>query len=227
MGGQSSLSIPICNIQIGTTFSSSKWLSLDICGLFCVSLSYSLHIYACYILYTNIIHSSKQQQEEEEMGTTTLFSMILFYTLYIPSTILALCNLYMAQHSNPGVVPLGARPLPIISGSMLCSPTYHNDDVSNNNNNNNNTISNKNNNDSNSNSFDDNDDDGRSLLLASRSGSNISDTNNDNSIKEKGRRRRRRRGIRRCRKCNDNYKPPRAHHDSVTGRCIVKFDHFW
>jgi len=29
--------------------------------------------------------------------------------------------------------------------------------------------------------------------------------------------------IRRCRKCNDNYKPPRAHHDSVTGRCIVKW----
>ena len=35
------------------------------------------------------------------------------------------------------------------------------------------------------------------------------------------------RGIRRCRKCNDNFKPPRAHHDSVTGRCIVKMDHFW
>ena len=35
-----------------------------------------------------------------------------------------------------------------------------------------------------------------------------------------------RRGIRRCRKCDDNYKPPRAHHDSVTGRCIVKMDHF-
>jgi len=37
---------------------------------------------------------------------------------------------------------------------------------------------------------------------------------------------RRRRGIRRCRKCNDNYKPARSHHDSVTGRCIVKMDHF-
>jgi len=36
----------------------------------------------------------------------------------------------------------------------------------------------------------------------------------------------RRRGLRRCHKCNDNYKPPRAHHDSVTGRCAVKFDHF-
>lgn len=34
------------------------------------------------------------------------------------------------------------------------------------------------------------------------------------------------RGTRRCHKCNDNYKPPRAHHDSVTGRCIVKMDHF-
>jgi len=35
-----------------------------------------------------------------------------------------------------------------------------------------------------------------------------------------------RRAMRRCHKCNDNYKPPRAHHDSVTGRCVVKFDHF-
>lgn len=31
---------------------------------------------------------------------------------------------------------------------------------------------------------------------------------------------------RRCFKCGDAYKPPRAHHDSVTGRCIVKFDHY-
>eukprot|EP00521_Asterionellopsis_glacialis_P009166 CAMPEP_0195285746 /NCGR_PEP_ID=MMETSP0707-20130614/3472_1 /TAXON_ID=33640 /ORGANISM="Asterionellopsis glacialis, Strain CCMP134" /LENGTH=322 /DNA_ID=CAMNT_0040345289 /DNA_START=139 /DNA_END=1107 /DNA_ORIENTATION=+ len=28
-----------------------------------------------------------------------------------------------------------------------------------------------------------------------------------------------------CASCK-SYKPPRAHHDSVTGRCIVKFDHF-
>merc|ERR1719491_1669594 len=34
------------------------------------------------------------------------------------------------------------------------------------------------------------------------------------------------RGVRRCSKCNDNYKPKKAHHDSVTGRCIVKMDHF-
>lgn len=36
----------------------------------------------------------------------------------------------------------------------------------------------------------------------------------------------RKRALRRCPKCNDNFKPGRAHHDSVTGRCIVKFDHF-
>lgn len=36
----------------------------------------------------------------------------------------------------------------------------------------------------------------------------------------------RKKGVRRCRKCRNNYKPPRAHHDSVTGRCISKFDHF-
>ena len=34
------------------------------------------------------------------------------------------------------------------------------------------------------------------------------------------------RALRRCPKCNDNFKPGRAHHDSVTGRCVVKFDHY-
>ena len=34
----------------------------------------------------------------------------------------------------------------------------------------------------------------------------------------------------RCNKCTENprgaFKPPRAHHDSITGRCVVKMDHF-
>ena len=34
-------------------------------------------------------------------------------------------------------------------------------------------------------------------------------------------------GIKVCKACKFNYKPVRSHHDSVTGRCICKFDHFW
>lgn len=85
---------------------------------------------------------------------------------------MALINLYTVQHTNPGAVPLGARPLPV-------------------------QIDNESDNDDQS-------------LLDGQVVSTVS----------------RRRGIRRCRKCNNNYKPPRSHHDSVTGRCIVKFDHF-
>lgn len=36
-------------------------------------------------------------------------------------------------------------------------------------------------------------------------------------------------GKNRCTKCKEGrgiFKPPRAHHDSITGRCVVKMDHF-
>lgn len=89
---------------------------------------------------------------------------------------MALVNLFTVQHTNPGAVPLGARPLPIAPDEL--------DDK-------------------------DDDQDQSSLLEGQINAS-----------------RTRRRGIRRCRKCNNNYKPPRSHHDSVTGRCVVKFDHF-
>jgi len=85
---------------------------------------------------------------------------------------MALSNLFMAWSSNPGAVPLGARPLP----------------------------------------NEDEDEENDMAPLKSTTGFEI----------RKGRKR----GIRRCTKCNGNYKPPRAHHDSVTGRCIVKMDHF-
>lgn len=56
---------------------------------------------------------------------------------------------------------------------------------------------------------------------ATRSTADGSDNNTQEDLRRVARR-----SIRRCHKCQDNYKPPRAHHDSVTGRCIVKFDHF-
>jgi len=85
---------------------------------------------------------------------------------------MALASLFMAWSTNPGAVPLGARPL----------QELQNDDA---------------------------------------------DEENDLApLRAKAESKRRGRGIRRCQKCNGNYKPPRAHHDSVTGRCIVKMDHF-
>lgn len=71
----------------------------------------------------------------------------------------------------------------------------------------------------------------RPLVTVKRaSGNNINNNdNNDNSSSansNKKKTKKRERGLRRCHKCNDNFKPNRAHHDSVTGRCIVKMDHF-
>eukprot|EP00569_Conticribra_weissflogii_P012460 CAMPEP_0171377004 /NCGR_PEP_ID=MMETSP0879-20121228/19941_1 /TAXON_ID=67004 /ORGANISM="Thalassiosira weissflogii, Strain CCMP1336" /LENGTH=338 /DNA_ID=CAMNT_0011887019 /DNA_START=232 /DNA_END=1248 /DNA_ORIENTATION=+ len=83
---------------------------------------------------------------------------------------MALLSLYMAATTDPGAVPMGARPLPENIASESDATQIERDPT--------------------------------------RGGM------------------RRRRGVRRCRKCNDNYKPSRAHHDSVTGRCIVKMDHY-
>ncbi|KAL7432936.1 hypothetical protein ACHAXM_010197 [Skeletonema potamos] len=141
----------------GTDFTSRRWLSLDPCGILCVSMSISIHLFALFALgFTMISHY--------------LLSQILYALLYVPFSALALASLFMATMTDPGAVPMGARPIPANLASESDSIVTERDTV--------------------------------------RGGL------------------RRRRGIRRCRKCNDNYKPPRAHHDSVTGRCVVKMDHY-
>lgn len=90
---------------------------------------------------------------------------------------MALASLFMAWSTNPGAVPLGARPLPVLQSTS--------------------------------------DEENEENDLAP-----LKTAEESRSSKARGR------GIRRCQKCSGNYKPPRAHHDSVTGRCIVKMDHF-
>ena len=143
--------------SVGTDFSSTHWLSLDPCGLICLSFSLSLHLFALFASgFTLIAHH--------------LAAQLLYGILYVPFAILSIWSLYTASTTDPGAVPMGARPIPANIACESDSITMERD--------------------------------------VERGGL------------------RRRRGIRRCRKCNDNYKPGRAHHDSVTGRCIVKMDHY-
>jgi DHHC palmitoyltransferase len=116
-------------------------------------MSWGVHLYAITVLPVFVLGGS-------------LISWVVFGVLYVPSAILAMSSLFMASTTDPGAVPLGARPLVTIRRA-------------------------------NSKSL------GGSVEEGSPS-----------------------RSVRRCHKCHDNYKPPRAHHDSVTDRCIVKFDHF-
>lgn len=136
---------------VGTAFTSRKWLSLNPCGWVGISLSFGVHIFAAVVTVEHLIAGS-------------FFSQAVFILLYLPLTLMAIWSLIMAWTTNPGAVPLGARPLVTFSraASGEMSPTVQ----------------------------------------------------------------ARKRGLRRCQKCNDNFKPNRAHHDSVTGRCIVKFDHY-
>lgn len=143
----------------GTKFNDRKWFAFDICGLGCVTLSYSSHAYALYIVHRYLTSESSA-------------ALIIFYTLYLPFSMMAIASLIRAQHTDPGAVPLGARPV-----------------------------------------LEEHEEEGGSDIssLINKDNMNISKT------------KKLQRGIRRCPKCNNNFKPIRAHHDSVTGRCIVKF----
>lgn len=88
----------LCCGRIGTTFRAQKWLSLDACGCVCITLSFAVHIYALTVIALKLISHST-------------FSSVWYFTLYIPTALLALTSLFMAWTSNPGAVPMGARPL--------------------------------------------------------------------------------------------------------------------
>lgn len=141
----------------------------------------------------------------------------------------------MAQHTDPGAIPIGARPLPIVqeeeegdetflvSSALLSSSSSSPSNIDGNDNHNGidsnrqhvEPVQNRNKVASSNESGDKEDKNGNGF------NSNAFTANNS-----RGKKVERRRGVRRCRKCGNNYKPPRAHHDSVTGRCISKFDHF-
>jgi palmitoyltransferase len=140
-----------CGARLGTSFEARRWLALDPCGFCGITLSVSAHAFAFGVIVCNLIAGS-------------LAAIAIFLLLYTPSVLLALVSLFMAFTTDPGAVPLGARPLVTVKRAASGE-----------------------------------------IVTTKSSG----------------------RALRRCHKCNDNYKPNRAHHDSVTGRCIVKFDHFW
>ena len=146
----------ICSYALGTTFRAKRWLALDVSGLFCVCFSFAIHVFALYVISTRLVSDS-------------LFALVLFSSVYCPAAAMALISLYVAWTTDPGAVPMGARPVEVSPVVVEEGETES----------------------------------------SSGPGAASSPTRTT-------------RGIRRCRKCGDNYKPPRAHHDSVTGRCIVK-----
>jgi len=154
MGGRKD----VCGARRGTSFEAKSWLSLNVCGCIGVTLSFSVHIFAFSVIICHLIAGS-------------LISTAVFMILYTPVFMLALASLFMAWTTDPGCVPMGARPLVTVK---------------------------------------------RASSVTRDGGTDSSGGVNNN----------RNRALRRCHKCNDNFKPSRAHHDSVTGRCIVKFDHF-
>ncbi len=79
MGGRKD----VCGAGRGTSFEAKKWLSLDICGLIGVTLSFSVHIFAFGVIVHYLIADS-------------LIANGIFLLLYFPAFLLALLSLYMA-----------------------------------------------------------------------------------------------------------------------------------
>jgi DHHC palmitoyltransferase len=198
----------------GTSFTAQRWLTLDPCGLLGVSCSFGIHFYALLVLVYKVVLFSTttdiyRSESDDETATAAIqdstidstttptdvwlviLSTLLFYALYGPATILALVSLFRATTTDPGAVPMGARPFVRVTrlpdgSSSVSSQSSHGSDVN------------------------------VPLTLSSSSSPSPLPHRRNTTAQS----------IRRCHKCGDNFKPPRAHHDSVSGRCIVKFDHY-
>ena len=131
-------------------------------GIAGLLFSYSIHIYALLVLFHQVVLPLSSSATR-----IAVWSNLLFYIIYLPLALLAIISLFVASTTNPGAVPMGAKPFTTVR--RLASS----------------------------------DSDTPSVVTSSSATT-----------------------IRRCYKCQDNYKPARAHHDSVTDRCIVKFDHY-
>jgi hypothetical protein len=91
----------LCRGSIGTSFHARRWLSLDPCGCSGVLLSWSVHLYALFIIPLKITSHS-------------MIAIVLYVAVYIPAALLAMTSLFQAWTTNPGAVPMGARPLTIV-----------------------------------------------------------------------------------------------------------------
>ena len=148
MGGRKDCKLCLGSRLLGTSFESTHWRSLDVCGSLGISCTLGVHLFAFFTIAFHLIEGS-------------FFGTAIFLLVYTPMACLALASLYMAWATDPGAVPMGARPLVTVKRAA-------------------------------------------------------SGEIRQSSSKQ--------RALRRCHKCNDNYKPNRAHHDSVTGRCIGEID---
>jgi DHHC palmitoyltransferase len=150
----------------GTTFTAKRWFTWNPGGIAGLAFSYFIHIYALLVLFHHVVLPLSTPSM-----MTTLWSNILFYIVYLPFALLAIISLFVASTTNPGAVPMGAKPFTKVR-----------------------------------------------RIASSDADGNVS-TRKVTSTPSSD-------AISRCYKCQENYKPSRAHHDSVTDRCIVKFDHY-
>jgi DHHC palmitoyltransferase len=205
----------------GTAFDAKHWLTLEVSGCYGISFSLFIHVYAFIILWYEVV-----LHDTETRLITTLCSNLLFYVFYVPIALLAVASLLQATLTDPGAVPMGAQPFVKVrrilshrtssTTDLLPPPTHSSSNVEG-------VVDelHTRNDTSKSNNSTPIPTDGNftNVPLTSSTAQNVPTTTtavtNDDSS-----------SIRRCYKCNDNYKPARAHHDSVTGRCIVKFDHY-
>jgi palmitoyltransferase len=111
---------PLClpAVTLGTDFTSTHWLCLDICGSICASLTLFLHFFSYYNLLVHGLSPDVWGGMDERTGAPASPSQtasLLRYSAIIAATALgalAVTAHVAAMLTNPGAVPANALPLP-------------------------------------------------------------------------------------------------------------------
>lgn len=97
------------NVRCERKESSERAKKWPRCGLFCATLSALLHVNGIIGLFF-FLSSDKQQQNNNNNNNKWNFLTELFVIVYGPIFLLAEWSLFMTWWTDPGAVPLGARP---------------------------------------------------------------------------------------------------------------------
>mmetsp|Transcript_4566 Transcript_4566/g.13130 ORF Transcript_4566/g.13130 Transcript_4566/m.13130 type:complete len:405 (+) Transcript_4566:157-1371(+) len=96
--------------KFGTGPFDEHWLNLDVCGLFCASITYMLHMYGVYATCLILIPPWMSTVDENGVRTISMMGHLnrVAFTLV---AFLAVSAHFKAMTTNPGAVPPDAIPL--------------------------------------------------------------------------------------------------------------------
>jgi hypothetical protein len=97
--------------KCGTGPFDENWLNMDCCGLFCAAMTYSLHLYGCWVFCAVLIPPWMSYKGVDGIRRLTIFGK-LNCLMFVAIAIAATLSHFKAMTTDPGAVPPDASPLP-------------------------------------------------------------------------------------------------------------------